>query len=83
MVVRFRPRSDPDRLAPMGQGHVVSVAPDRSPDGDGSTTLTWAVDVAIDTDHRNLPVGAVVDAEIVLGRRAFWHLLTQRTTTGK
>jgi len=83
MVVRFRPRSDPDRLAPMGQGHVIAVAPDRSPDSEGSTTLTWAVDVAIDTDNRNLPVGAAVDAEIVLRRRAFWHLLTQRPATGR
>lgn len=85
MLVRFRPRSDPDRLSPMSIGKVTEVALDRAltkedanaPERRGS----YAIDVAVEERAKQpieLPLGAAVDAEIVLGVRPFWHLLLLR-----
>ena len=87
MTVRFRTRSDPDRLTPMSFGKVEEVALDRDltkedtdrPDRRGS----YAVDVAVGADVATLPLGAEVDAEIVLGVRPFWHLLLFKKEAAK
>ncbi len=79
MTVRFRTRSDPDRLTPMSFGTVEEVALDRDLSKEDTERAdrrgSYAVDVAVGADVANLPLGAEVDAEIVLGVRPFWHLL--------
>lgn len=82
MLVRFRSRSDPDRLSRMSAGRVLSVALDRDlrqedaerPQDSGA----YAIDVAVD-DLTALPLGAAVDAEIVLEARPFWRLFLIRS----
>jgi multidrug resistance efflux pump len=79
MAVRFRPRSDPDRLRPYSLGRIVSVALDRElagerVEGDG-TSGSYGIDVEVERAESDLPLGAAVDAEIVLGEKAFWRAL--------
>lgn len=82
MLVRFRTRSDPDRLHPMSLGRVSEVALDRAlTKEDGEVTAhrgSYVIDVATDAE---IPLGSEVDAEIVLGERPFWHLLLLRDAT--
>lgn len=82
MLVRFRTRSDPDRLHPMSLGRVSEVALDRAlTKEDGEVTAhrgSYIIDVATDAE---IPLGSEVDAEIVLGERPFWHLLLLRDAT--
>jgi multidrug resistance efflux pump len=76
-VVLFRPKSDPDRLRRPRTGRITTVALDRDlmhDDGD-LPTGTYAVDVDIDPDQPELPLGASVEAEIILGQRSFLYLL--------
>lgn len=77
-VVRFRPRSDPDRLSPMATGRVAEVALDRDldqePEAPGAGR-TYRILVQPDQGTRAIPFGAQVDAEIVLRQRPFWRLL--------
>ena len=79
MTVRFRTRSDPDRLTPMSIGRVEEVALDRALAKDDTEHLavgaSYAIDVAVGKASTDLPLGAAIDAEIVLGERPFWHLL--------
>ncbi len=82
MLVRFRTRSDPDRLHPMSVGRVNEVALDRAlTKEDGEATAhrgSYIIDVTTDAE---IPLGSEVDAEIVLGERPFWHLLLLRDAT--
>jgi multidrug resistance efflux pump len=79
MRVRFRPRSDPDRLTPMSIGTVSEVALDRALAKEDSEHpergSSYAIDVTVERGRVALPLGAAVDAEIVLGERPFWRLL--------
>ncbi len=78
MKVLFRPKSDPDRLRPPRSGVVEQVALDRTLEaeqGDGPPAGTYAIDVTIDQQDGDLPLGASVEAEIVLGHRRFIQLL--------
>jgi multidrug resistance efflux pump len=78
MRVLFRPKSDPDQLRPPRTGVVTEVALDRDlADDAGSrpTDGTWAIDVEVDDGLGDLPLGASVEAEIILGQRRFVHLL--------
>lgn len=79
MRVRFRPRSDPDRLTPMSIGTVAEVALDRALAKEDSEHpergSSYAIDVAVERGRVALPLGAAVDAEIVLGERPFWRIL--------
>lgn len=79
MPVRFRPRSDPNRLARLSSGTVIEVALDRALRTEDSEHPehrgTYAIDVAVETSATALPLGAAVDAEIVLEQRPFWRLL--------
>lgn len=75
MLVRFRPRSDPDRLRPLAVGRVEEVALDR--ELGAAADGTYAIDVAVERAGE-LPLGAAVDAEIVLGQRPFWRVLLLR-----
>ena len=81
MRVLFRPKSDPDRLRPPRTGVVEQVALDRTLEadqGDGPPVGTYAIDVAVDQQVGDLPLGASVEAEIVLGQRRFFQLLINR-----
>jgi len=84
MKVRFRPRSDPDRLARMAAGRVIDVALDRDlskEDNDHPERRgTYAIDVTVEAGAPALPLGAAVDAEIVLEERPFWRLLLMKKT---
>ena len=78
MTVLFRPKSDPDRLRSPRTGRVEQVALDRTlqaEQGDGLPAGTYAIDVTVDEQVGDLPLGASVEAEIVLGRRSFIRLL--------
>ena len=79
MLVRFRTRSDPDRLTKMSVGRVQDVALDRALEKDEGRAqaagASYAIDVSVEQASTELPLGAAVDAEIVLGQRPFWHLL--------
>ena len=78
MKVLFRPKSDPDRLKSPRTGVIEQVALDRTLDadqGDGPPAGTYAIDVAIDNQVGDLPLGASVEAEIVLGKRSFIRLM--------
>lgn len=81
MTVLFRPKSDPDRLRSPRTGVVEQVALDRTLEaeqGDGPPAGTYAIDVAVDSQVGDLPLGASVEAEIVLGKRSFIALLLTR-----
>ncbi len=73
-LVRFRPRSNPDRLAPYATAVLVSIAPDRELDDDQAT---GAGDYLLDAGKLSapypLPPGARVTAEIVLAERPFYR----------
>ena len=79
MMVRFRTHSDPDRLTKMSLGRVQDVALDGALEKDEeqahATRATYAINVSVKQASTELPLGATVDAEIVLGQRPFWHLL--------
>lgn len=78
MKVLFRPKSDPDRLRGPRTGVIEEVALDRTLEaeqGDGPPAGTYAIDVVVDSDAGELPLGASVDAEVVLGQRSFIRLL--------
>ncbi len=78
MKVLFRPKSDPDRLRAPRTGVVEEVALDRTLEpeqGDGPPAGTYAIDVTVDQQIGDLPLGASVEAEIVLGQRSFIRLL--------
>lgn len=82
-LVRFRANNNPDRLAPLATGHVVSVASDRDLEVDpeaGINTGTYRVTVAIENAPYKLAVGATVQAEIVIARRPFWQLLFMKSS---
>lgn len=74
-LVRFRARSDPDRLSPYSTARLTRVTPDR--------TLTdsleddrpgdYLVDAVIETTARPLPPGASVDAEVVLSTQPLYR----------
>lgn len=88
MLVRFRTRSDPDRLHPMSIGRVEEVALDRALTKEDGESIehrgSYAIDVTTEISANpatNLPLGAAVDAEIVLGERPFWHLLLLRNAS--
>lgn len=87
MTVRFRTKSDPDRLTPMSFGRVEEVALDRDLSKEDTERAdrrgSYAVDVAVGAEVVNLPLGAEVDAEIVLGVRPFWHLLMFKKEAAK
>ena len=73
--VRFRARSNPDRLAAYAVAHLVRITPERqltegAPDGQQGDYL---VDVAVDSTPYPLPAGATVDAEVVLGSQPFFR----------
>ena len=73
--VRFRARSNPDRLAAYAVGHVVRITPERQltdiiPDDQKGDYL---VDIAVDSAPYQLPAGATVDAEVVLGSQPFFR----------
>ncbi len=78
MIVLFRPKSDPDRLKSPRTGVVERVALDRTLEadqGDGPPAGTYAIDVSVDSQVGDLPLGASVEAEIVLGKRSFIRLM--------
>jgi len=78
MKVLFRPKSDPNRLRAPRTGVVEEVALDRTLEaeqGDGPPAGTYAIDVTVDEQIGDLPLGASVEAEIVLGQRSFIELL--------
>ena len=82
MLVGFRTRSDPDGLHPMSIGRVEEVALDRALTKEDDESIehrgSYAIDVTTEISANpatNLPLGAAVHAEIVLGERPFWHLL--------
>lgn len=81
MKVLFRPKSDPDRLKSPRTGVVEEVALDRTLEaeqGDGPPAGAYAIDVLVDAGGADLPLGASVDAEVVLGHRSFiWLLLNK------
>ena len=87
MTVRFRTKSDPDRLTPMAIGRVEEVALDRDLSKEDTERAdrrgSYAVDVSVGADVANLPLGAEVDAEIILGVRPFWHLLLFKKEVAK
>lgn len=77
-VVRYRARSNPDRLAPMGLGRVLEVAIDRQlapPDASQANRLPYRIEVEVGPQAQDLPFGAQVDAEIVLRELPFWRVL--------
>jgi HlyD family secretion protein len=79
MLVRFRTKADPDRLTPSSIGRVTDVALDRlltRDDGiSNSNRGGYAIDVDVEAATTALPLGAAIDAEIVLDQRPFWRLL--------
>ena len=78
MKVLFRPKSDPNRLRSPRTGVVEQVALDRTLEadqGEGPPAGTYAIDVTVDEQVGDLPLGASVEAEIVLGQRSFIQLL--------
>lgn len=81
MKVLFRPKSDPDRLKSPRTGVIEEVALDRTLEaeqGDGPPAGTYAIDVVVDAGAGDLPLGASVEAEVVLGQRSLiWLLLNK------
>jgi multidrug resistance efflux pump len=81
MKVLFRPKSDPDRLRGPRTGTIEEVALDRTLEaeqGNGPPAGTYAIDVVVDADAGELPLGASVEAEVVLGQRSFiWLMMTK------
>ncbi len=79
MLVRFRTKADPDRLTPSSIGRVTEVALDRFlTRDDGASTVArggYAIDVDVEAATTALPLGAAIDAEIVLDQRPFWRLM--------
>jgi multidrug resistance efflux pump len=82
MQVRFRSRSDPDRLSPFSIGRVVDVALDRDVDGAAAEHPelqgAYVIDITVTESRARLPLGAIVDAEVVIEKRPFWRLLLMR-----
>ncbi len=81
-LVRFRPRSNPDRMMPPMQGWVERVAKDRDLLAEdhrppSASTATYQIDVCIAPGQPEPPLGASADAEVVLIRRPFYQLLLQ------
>jgi multidrug resistance efflux pump len=73
-IVRFRPRSNPDRLAPYATAVLVSITPDRELDGDrASGSGDYLIDAGELSAPYPLPPGARVAAEIVLSERPFFR----------
>ena len=73
--IRFRSRSDADRLRPMRKAEVTEVALDRTFDlnaKDNNYRITASI---AGMDASDLPFGARVDAEVVLDERPLWRLL--------
>jgi multidrug resistance efflux pump len=77
-VVRFRAKSNPDRLAPPGLGRVVSLARDKDLEVNESSLKkepTYTVTASVEFSGYELPLGSRVEAEIILGKRYFWKIL--------
>ncbi len=76
--VRFRVRSNPDRLAPPAYAIITSVARDRDlmPEDKATPTRpTYYVKARVVQAEFELPLGARIDAEILLTKRQFWELI--------
>ena len=76
-TVRFKSRSNADKLAKPAIARVTEVALDRDlPDtsSDASPKGTYKIKASIESIAYTLPMGGQVDAEIILQRRPFWKL---------
>lgn len=77
-MVRFRIRSNPDRLAPPALAVITEVARDRdliASEMNRLTTPSYYVKGRVQHADYDLPLGARIDAEIILAKRQFWDLL--------
>ncbi|MBC8011527.1 MAG: HlyD family efflux transporter periplasmic adaptor subunit [Burkholderiales bacterium] len=74
-LVRFRARSDPDRLSPYSTARLTRVAPDRALTSSLETDQPgdYLVDAVVETTARPLPSGANVDAEVVLSTQPLYR----------
>lgn len=82
LEVRFRVRSNPDRLAPYARARVIRVARDRdlTPEDRGLSRpqTAYYVKAEVEDAPYELPFGAGLDAEIILQKRPFWQMLLLR-----
>lgn len=85
-LIRFRVRSNPDRLAPFATARVTHVARDRDLATEDKTDLppaSYYIKATIETAPYEIPFGAQLDAEIVLRERPFWQILLLRPHRGE
>lgn len=78
--VRFRARSNPDRLTPYAIAHVISITPERqlteaTPDAQMGN---YIVEASVDSAPYPLPPGVTVDAEVVLGSLPLYRSIIQK-----
>lgn len=82
-IVRFKARSNADKLAKPAIARVTEVALDRDlPDNAAEPPVqnaTYKIKAAIESASYTLPMGGQVDAEIILQPRPFWKLFFIRS----
>ena len=78
-VVRFKARSNADKLAKPSIARVTEVALDRDLQDvstDGAPQGSYKVKASIESSAYALPMGGQVDAEIILKSRPFWKMMS-------
>ncbi|MFQ3671425.1 MAG: HlyD family efflux transporter periplasmic adaptor subunit [Verrucomicrobiia bacterium] len=86
LEVRFRVRSNPDRLAPFARARVTRVARDRDLSLEDQYNLppaSYYIRATIEDAPYPIPFGAQLDAEILLEQKPFWKLLLLRPHRGE
>lgn len=79
--VRFRSRSNPDRLAPYAVATLVRITPERELTGSAPNAPKgdYLLDATVAKAPYPLPAGATVDAEVVLGSQPFYRRWFEKT----
>lgn len=79
LEVRFRVRSNPDRLAPYARARITHVARDRDLTSEDKAAnllpASYYLRATIEEAPYTIPFGAQLDAEIILEQKPFWKLL--------
>lgn len=86
LEVRFRVRSNPDRLAPYARARITKVARDRDLALEDKANLppaSYYIRATIEEAPYPIPFGAQLDAEILLEQKPFWKLIFLRPHPGE
>ena len=86
LEVRFRVRSNPDRLAPYARARITRVARDRDLALEDQTNLppaSYYIRATVEQAPYDIPYGAQLDAEIILDQKPFWRRFFLRPHRGE